>query len=103
ANTLTPSRAYIASGTERWSPLRSRSFHGLESLAYGGLGNGWGAGCAAYPDVELREMGLDPSALRDAYRVIAARIGVAARRDDATPLCSEGLDSPQEPLQLDTS
>jgi len=103
ANTLTPSRAYIASGTERWSPLRSATFHGLESLAYGGLGNGWGAGCAAYPDVELSEMGLDAPGIRVAYRVIADRIGVAARHDDATPVCSEGLGERQEPLRLDAS
>ena len=103
ANTLTPSRAYIADGTDRWSPLRSDVFRGIESLAYGGLGNGWGAGCAAYPDIELREMGLDPGGVRDAYRAIARRIGVAAQRDDATPLCSEGFEEPQEPLRLDAS
>lgn len=103
ANTLTPPRAYIAAGTERWCPLRSDSFHGLESLAYGGLGNGWGAGCAAYPDVELNAMGLDPAATRAAYGVIAGRIGVAARRDDASGLCGGGIEDAQEPLAMDAS
>lgn len=103
ANTLTPPRAYIAAGTDRWCPIRSESFHGLESLAYGGLGNGWGAGCAAYPDIELEAMGLDVRAVRGGYAEIARRIGVAARRDDASRLCAEGIADPQEPLRLDAS
>lgn len=103
ANALTPPRAYISAGTDRWCPLRSDTFRGLESLAYGGLGNGWGAGCAAYPAVELTAMGLDPDAIRAAYRDVAARIGVAARRDDATPICGEGLGDTQEPLTMDSS
>lgn len=103
ANTLTPPRAYITAGTDRFCPLRSTVFHGLESLAYGGLGNGWGAGCAAYPDVELAAMGLDAAAVRGAYRKIARRIGIAARRDDATPLCGEGVEDAHEPLRLDRS
>jgi hypothetical protein len=102
-HSLTPPRRYLVEGTERWCPLRSDAFHALESLCYGGLGSGWGAGCAVYPPGELEAMGLDPGAVADAYRVIAARIGVAARRDDATPYCSEGLEAPQEPLRMDAS
>lgn len=103
AHGLTPPRRYIAAGTERWCPIRSDGFHALESLAYGGLGNGWGAGCAVYAPVELRAMGLDPAAAADAYRVIASRIGVAAQVDDATPYCSAGLEDPHAPLRMDTS
>lgn len=103
AHGLTPPRRYITEGTERWCPVRSRAFSALESLAYGGLGNGWGAGCAVYAPIELEAMGLDPVATADAYRLIAARIGVAAQVDDATPYCSAGLENPHEPLRMDVS
>jgi hypothetical protein len=103
AHGLTPPRAYIAEGTQDWCPVRSDTFHALESLAYGGLGNGWGAGCAVYPAVELEAMGLDAARMAEAYRVIAARIGVAAREDDATPLCASGLDDTHAPLEMDAS
>jgi hypothetical protein len=103
AHGLTPPRRYIAQGTERWCPIRSDDFHALESLSYGGLGNGWGAGCAVYAPVELEAMGLDPAPMAEAYRVIAARIGVAAQVDDATPYCSAGLVDSHATLRMDTS
>jgi hypothetical protein len=103
AHGLTPPRRYIAEDSGRWCPVRSETFSALESLSYGGLGNGWGAGCARYPEIELKAMGLDPATIHDAYRVVAARIGVAAQVDDATPFCSEGLDAQQEPLRMDAS
>lgn len=100
---LTPPRRYIAEGTERWCPVRSESFDALESLAYGGLGNGWGAGCARYGDIELRAMGLDPEAMGPAYQVVADRIGVAAQTDDATRYAGAGLEDTHEPLRMDAS
>ncbi|HEY2956436.1 MAG TPA: hypothetical protein VGK89_14450 [Candidatus Eisenbacteria bacterium] len=103
APSLTPPRRYLTAGTERWCPVRADGFAALESLCYGGLGSGWGAGCAVYPRVELEAMGLVPGAIAEAYRVVAGRIGVVSRRDDATPYCSEGLASPSEPLRMDTS
>ena len=103
AHGLTPPRRYIAAGTERWCPVRSQTFSALESLAYGGLGNGWGAGCAVYAPVELEAMGLDPKAVSRGYRFVASRIGVAAQVDDATPYCSSGLDDVYEPLRMDAS
>jgi hypothetical protein len=103
AHTLTPPRSYIEKGTERWCPVRSDGFSAEESLAYGGLGSGWGAGCGAYADIELNAMGLDPGAIRKAYAVIADRIGVACRRDDATPACGDGVQNPHEPMRFDNS
>ena len=45
---LTPPRNYITRLVDELTPLVSDSFKPMESLAYGGLGNGWGAGCFAY-------------------------------------------------------
>ena len=103
AHTLTPPRQHIVEGAERWLPLRSRTFQRMESLAYGGLGAGWGAGAAVYTAPELRAIGLDAGAIQDAYGVIAERIGLAAEPDDATPWCGAGLTGTQPPLRMDRS
>src|SRR5207244_2587971 len=71
AHTLTPPRQHLIAGTERWLPLVAKEFQRMESLAYGGLGAGWGAGAALYTTPELAAMGLDPAAIAPAYQVIA--------------------------------
>jgi choline dehydrogenase-like flavoprotein len=103
AHTLTPPRQHVIRETERWLPLRSRSFQRMESLAYGGLGAAWGAGAAVYTAPELGAMGLDPAEIAPHYAVIADRIGLAATRDDATPYCGAGLERLQAPLRMDRS
>jgi hypothetical protein len=103
AHGLTPPRQHIVRATDRWLPLLSATFHRMESLAYGGLGAGWGAGAAVYTPPELEAMGLDPAALAPSYRAVAGRIGLAAELDDATPWCGAGLGATQEPLRMDDS
>jgi choline dehydrogenase-like flavoprotein len=103
AHTLTPPRQHLVRETGRWLPLLSRSFQRMESLCYGGLGAGWGAGAAVYTRSELDAIGLDPAALPAAYRTIAARIGLAAELDDATPYCGSDLTDTQPPLRMDRS
>ena len=103
AHSLTPPRQHIVRGTERWLPLHSRDFQRMESLAYGGLGAGWGAGASVYTPHELEAMGLEPAQMLPSYRTVADRIGLAAAFDDATPWCSAGLGETQEPLRMDRS
>ncbi len=103
AHTLTPPRQHIVRDTERWLPLVSRAFARMESLCYGGLGAGWGAGCAVYTRAELEAMGLDPGTIGPAYEQIGRRIGLAAQGDDATPYCGAGLETFQAPLRMDHS
>ncbi len=102
AHTLTPPRAHVISGTERWLPFAG-TLSRMESLAYGGLGAAWGAGCAAYTPGELRAVGLDPAAILPAYEAVAQRIGIAAEPDDLTPYCGNGLVTVQPPLTMDGS
>jgi len=103
AHTLTPPRQHLIAGTERWLPLRGPGFSRMESLCYGGLGAGWGAGCAVYTAPELAAMGLDGAKITPAYDVIGRRIGLAAQKDDATPYCGAGLTIFQPPLAMDGS
>ncbi len=98
---LTPPRAHVSSLVDRYLPLLSDSFRPQESLAYGGLGDAWGAGCCVFSDAELREAGLDPARMATAYQTVADRIGISGAKDDATPFTSAGLTGVQAAPALD--
>jgi hypothetical protein len=86
---------------ERLLPLESPDFRPLQSLALGGLGVAWGAGCAAYEDFELRRVGLDPAPMRRHYRHAADEIGVSGDAGDDVAACMAGDLALQPPLELD--
>jgi hypothetical protein len=100
---LTPPRRFIVRDVERLLPLRSDMFMPMESLAYGGLGNGWGLGCFVFSDAELDQVGLDRSEMMAAYEVISRRIGISGVRDDAAEYTVGGLTEFQEPLHIDSN
>ncbi len=100
---LTPPRQYIARDVEKWLPFESETFFPVESLSYGGRGSGWGAGCAVYPEWELKQIGLDSPEIKEAYEIIAGRIGVSVDKDDATPYCANGLKSVMPATKMDNS
>ena len=102
AHTLTPPRQHLVLGTEHWLRFQG-AFSRMESLAFGGLGAGWGAGCAVYTPAELETAGLDPAAIGPAYETVGRRIGLAAEPDDASPYCARGLVTLQPPLRMDGS
>lgn len=98
---LTPPRAHVSALVDRYAPLLSESFRPQESLAYGGLGDAWGAGCCVFSDGELREAGLDPARMATAYQAVADRIGISGARDDVTRFTSAGLTGIQPAPDLD--
>jgi hypothetical protein len=98
---LTPPRQFITAEVSRFLPLVSESFFPLESLALGGLGNGWGLGCGVFSDAELSKAGLAPNAMRAAYQTVATRVGISAFEDDALPYTSAYLEGIMPPLPLD--
>jgi hypothetical protein len=100
---LTPPRQFMIRDVERLIPLRSDTFMPMESLAYGGLGNGWGLGCFVFSNAELDQAGLDRSEMQDAYEVISRRIGISGMRDDAAEYTLGGLTQFQEPLRIDSN
>jgi len=100
---LTPPRMHVLELVNRFLPVESDSFRPLESLAYGGLGNAWGAGACVYSDAELRQAGLDGKAMRNAYQVIADRIGVAGAADDAQRYTSANLTGIDPAPELDAT
>ena len=98
---LTPPRQVVTRDVERLLPVHSRTFHAIESLAFGGLGSAWGLGCCVFSAHELRAAGLDEARMRDAYRIVAARIGISGTDDDARPYTWDGLDRIQPAPLLD--
>ncbi|MBI4851184.1 MAG: hypothetical protein HY819_05095 [Acidobacteria bacterium] len=100
---LTPPRKFILNLVDRYLPIDSKSFFPLESLAYGGLGNGWGVGCYVFSKAELEKIGLDNSKMMGAYKIVASRIGISGAKDDASPYTIGELDNYQEAFEIDSN
>ena len=99
---LTPARLEALGDVDRWLPFESADFRPLQSLATGGLGVAWGAGCAVYEAHELERVGLDPAQMRDHYAAAAAEIGVSGDPGDDTAPHLVGDLTLQPPLDLDS-
>jgi len=98
---LTPSRQVILREVDRFLPYTSDGFAPMESLAFGGLGAGWGLGCCVFSDFELRAAGLKPSEMRGAYQTAASRIGISGTSDDAELYTFDGISGIQPSVPLD--
>lgn len=98
---LTPPRKFMAKDVNRFLDVLSKSFFPVESLAYGGLGNGWGLGCTVFSDSELNQAGLDPAQMKEAYQIIANRIGISGGNDDITPYTTAHLQGIMPPAVVD--
>jgi hypothetical protein len=100
---LTPARTYMTQRVSELTPISSDSFNPVESLAYGGLGVGWGLGCYTYSDAELEKTGLPPEEMRESYKVVGKRIGISAASGSLGALVNEGLEHLLPPLRADNS
>lgn len=100
---LTPSRKAMIKNVEKLTPLLSDTFLPMESLAYGGLGTGWGLGSYVYSPKELEKAGLNPKEMLAAYQCIADRIGISVGDDDVTKFVVDGLQNLLPPLKMDNS
>ncbi len=99
---LTPPREFIVAAVEELLKIHSDSFAPVESLARGGLASGWGLHCGVYSDAELERASLPAAEMRDAYQIVADRIGISgAAGDDARPYTYGDLHGIQPPLPLD--
>ena len=100
---LTPPRKHLIRGVEKYIPLSSETFLPMESLAYGGLGAGWGLGCFVYSDSELKKAGLDPEKFKKSYQVISDRIGISKGIDDVVEYSTRHLRNILPPLKMDNA
>ncbi|MBN8580029.1 MAG: hypothetical protein J0L96_05100 [Anaerolineae bacterium] len=100
---LTPARKHLVKDVSKLIPMISDTFFPMESMAYGGLGSGWGLGTYVYSDAELTRAGLNPQAMHESYQVVSDRIGIATGRDDLSTYITGGLENIQPPLKMDNS
>ncbi|KAF0249177.1 MAG: 4Fe-4S ferredoxin [bacterium] len=100
---LTPPRQFMLDLVDRYLQVDSENFSPLESLAYGGLGNGWGVGCYVFSKPELEKIGLDKIKMMSAYKTVSARIGISGAKDDASPYTIGELDNYQAEFEIDAN
>ncbi len=100
---LTPSRRYMIDRVNDFLPFVSKTFFPMESLALGGLGNGWGLGCCVFSDNELKKMGLDLQKMKLAYQVVADRIGISSSNDDAMPYTFSSITNTMNSIDMDAN
>jgi choline dehydrogenase-like flavoprotein len=94
-----PLMRYIIDGAESLSPVRSRDFHAVISLAAGGLANAWGAGVYRFTPRDLEGFPVSLAELDPFYDDLTRHIGVSGTNDDLTPYF--GLASElQPPVEL---
>ncbi len=98
---LTPPRLSILAEVDRFLKFRSTSFLPIESLALGGLGRGWGLGCAVFSGNELRQASLPISEMDECYQTVANWIGISGASDDATPYTIGNLKGSQPSIPCD--
>lgn len=100
---LTPPRQYVVRDNERWLRRRSETFDSIESVALGGLGAAWGAGCFTYDRDELDKAGLDDDEMQPHYETVAERIGVSGPQQGSFARRACRLPNLLPPLEIDSN
>lgn len=97
-------RKFMTDLTDKFLSVDSANFFPVESLALGGLGNGWGLGSCVFSANELKKVGLSPLMMNESYKTIAQRIGVSGvKNDDVSTFCHQNQIDLQPPIQLNPS
>jgi hypothetical protein len=100
----TAQRVFMSALTDQFLSIESKSFFPVESLALGGLGNGWGLGSYAFSNEELKLCQLPVDGMNNAYKTIAERIGISGEQDDdASVYCHNKIFETQPSIQLNPS
>lgn len=91
---------FVIKDSDSLSPIKRDGFFPLQSFAYGGLANAWGAGAYRYNDKELTHFLIQADDLNAYYDEITDAIGICGTSDDLLPHFGStyGL---QNPLKLD--
>ena len=100
---LTPPRKHLVQLSGDLLQIQSKTFFPVESLAYGGLGAGWGLGCCVYSDNELQQCSLDVTSMHAAYEIIAQRMGISADANDNASVYTIGKVQDRKSTRLNSS
>jgi hypothetical protein len=100
----TAQRIYMSEQTDTFIPHFSKTFFPVESLAFGGLGNGWGLGSYVFSTPELIKTGLPIENIRTGYKKTASLIGISGEsKDDASRFCHNNEIDLQATIRLNSS
>jgi choline dehydrogenase-like flavoprotein len=100
---LTPARQFATRDARELLPLETQGFEAVQSLAMGGLGAAWGAGCAVFATDELARIGLSPDEIKDCYERVAGEIGVSGPADEDISEHLADIRNLQAPLEPDSN
>lgn len=100
---LTPNRSFMRNGVESILENISETFFPIESLAKGGLGNGWGLGSFAYTKNELIEAGLPIQPMIEAYKWVSNYVAISGIEDCTNEIATGNYLKMQKPIDFDIS
>lgn len=100
---FTAPRAYITKDVNALLPVASETFFPVQSLALGGLGVGWGAGCQTYEPFELERAGLPADEMPSYYDEVIRDIGVSGATEDDIAPAVLATRFAQPPTAIDTN
>ncbi len=77
-----PLMNFVVQDWQRLSPVVSKTFEGVVSLAKGGLATAWGAGVYRFTEEDLQGFPISAADLRPHYDALTQHIGVSGANDD---------------------
>ncbi len=91
-----PLFSFVTEKTDALSPVFSDGFSAVQSLAYGGLANAWGAGTFEFTAEDLAPFPFGLAELRGHYQELVKEIGISGTSDDLASHfgSTEGLQPP---------
>jgi hypothetical protein len=88
-----PNSRYVVNDADRLSPVDATHFDPIQSFAFGGLGNAWGAGLYRFVDADLAGFPITAADLDPYADFLTREIGIGGAGDDLSPYFgpSDGL------------
>jgi choline dehydrogenase-like flavoprotein len=80
-----PNATFVTAKAQRFSPVDAVNFDPIQSFAFGGLGNAWGAGLYRFVDADLAGFPIRPADLDPYADVLTREIGISGADDDLSP------------------
>lgn len=80
-----PNAAFVTQDAVALSPVDATDFDAIQSFAFGGLANAWGAGLYRFVDTDLEGFPIRAADLAPYADVLTREIGISGADDDLTP------------------
>ncbi len=77
-----PRFSFVTEDSDKLAPIHGEEFSAVQSFAYGGLANAWGAGTYRYTDEDLASFSICEADLAPYYDRLVKNIGISGANDD---------------------